>query len=365
MKEKIVMKKIKFAPLMLGATLLASCMLPGCFGGGGNEGGEGDKTEVRIGVEAKGYGSQFAYDLADAYNKTQNEVEVKVVKATSQAGLHTNQLGLGAKKNKYDLFFTLTQSVFATQNQAGKAHWADLSDVYDAVAEGYVESDGVKTIEDLMDPTYVSQFTYKDGKQYSIPFTSSRSGVSTTLDMDYGCALFLIVKYRGKAAPAVPAALRQSVKIEGPWTVSFQQGRGAPESIIWNTLTDWTASEDEGLRYFSGTADYTATLNLDKEITGNAVMSLGNVRNIARVTVNGTECGVAWKAPFTVDIPAGVLKVGKNKVSVTVANLWVNRIIGDMRSDGRQQFTVTPREFYKPDSILLPSGLLGPVELKY
>ena len=205
----------------------------------------------------------------------------------------------------------------------------------------------------------------ENGKQYSIPFTSSRSSVSTTLDMDSGCALFLVVKYRGKAAPAAPAALRQSVKIGGPWTVSFQQGRGAPESIIWNKLIDWTASEDEGIRHFSGTADYTATLNLDEEITGNAVISLGDVRNIARVIVNGTECGIAWKAPFTVDIPAGVLKVGKNEVSVTVANLWVNRIVGDLQPDCRHKFTATPRAFYNADSPLLPSGLLGPVELKY
>ena len=169
-----MMKKMKILSVVLCVAMLASCGLTGCFGG---DEGSGDKKEVRIGVEAKGYGSDFAYKLAEAYNKTQDKVEAKVVKATSQAGLHTNQLALGASKNKYDLFFTLTQSVFATQNQANKEHWADLSDVYDSVAEGYVESDGTKTIEDLMDSTYVSQFTYKDGKQYSIPYTSGAVGL--------------------------------------------------------------------------------------------------------------------------------------------------------------------------------------------
>ena len=170
-----MMKKMKMLPIALCLTMFASCGLASC--GGGDSEVSGDKKEVRIGVEAKGYGSDFAYKLAEAYNNTQDKVEVKVVKATPQAGLHTNQLGLGAKKNKYDLFFTLTQSVFATQNQANKEHWADLSDVYDSVAEGYVESDGKKTIEDLMDPTYVSQFTFKDGKQYSIPYTSGAVGL--------------------------------------------------------------------------------------------------------------------------------------------------------------------------------------------
>lgn len=170
------MRKMKILPVALCLAMLAACGLTSCSGGGDSE-GSGDKKEVRIGVEAKGYGSDFAYKLAEEYNKTQDKVEVKVVKTTSQSGLHTNQLALGVSKNNYDLFFTLTQSVFATQNQASKAHWADLSDVYDSVAEGYVESDGKKTIEDLMDPTYVSQFTYKDGKQYSIPYTSGAVGL--------------------------------------------------------------------------------------------------------------------------------------------------------------------------------------------
>ena len=141
-----------------------------------------------------------------------------------------------------------------------------------------------------------------------------------------------------------------------------------PVGISRHTNTersDWTASEDDGIRYFSGTADYTATLNLNEEINGDAVISLGDVRNIAKVTVNGTECGIAWKAPFVVNIPAGVLKAGDNEIMVTVANLWVNRIVGDLQPDCTHKFTVTPRMFYNSESPLLPSGLLGPVELKY
>ena len=183
--------------------------------------------------------------------------------------------------------------------------------------------------------------------------------------MDSGCALFLVVKYRGTAAPEAPAAPGHSVRVQGPWNVKFQQGRGAPESVTWSTLTDWTACEDAGIRYFSGTADYTAILNLDKEITGNAVISLGEVRNVAEVTVNGTECGIAWRHPFTVDIPAGVLKAGDNEIVITVANSWVNRIVGDLQPGCIHKFTVTPRVFYNAESPLLPSGLLGPVELKY
>lgn len=171
-----MMKKIKLAPVVLGATMLASCLaVAGCKGG--SKSGNGASKVVEIGCEAKGYGSAFAYALAEEYNKIQSDVEVRVVKDTPMAGYHTNQLGLGGKKCDVDLFFTLTQSVFYTQSQAGKNHWADISEVYNTVAEGYAESDGTKTIKDLIEPSYVEQFTFTDGKQYSIPYTSGVVGL--------------------------------------------------------------------------------------------------------------------------------------------------------------------------------------------
>ncbi|MCP4623566.1 MAG: hypothetical protein GY850_08550, partial [bacterium] len=44
--------------------------------------------------------------------------------------------------------------------------------------------------------------------------------------------------------------------VKGKWTVKFQPGRLAPESVEWNDLIDWTSSEVPGIRYFSGTAAY-------------------------------------------------------------------------------------------------------------
>ncbi len=170
------MKKFKLAPVVLSMTMLASCVaVAGCKGG--TKTSNGASKVVQIGCEAKGYGSAFAYALAEEYNKMQSDVEVRVVKDTPMAGYHTNQLTLGGGKCDVDLFFTLTQSVFYTQSQAGKNHWADISDVYDAVAEGYKESDGTKTIKDILEPTYVKQFTFTDGKQYSIPYTSGTVGL--------------------------------------------------------------------------------------------------------------------------------------------------------------------------------------------
>ena len=117
---------------------------------------------------------------------------------------------------------------------------------------------------------------------------------------------------------------------------------------------------------------------------------------IAQVTLNGMDCGIAWKKPYRIDV-TGALKPGKNTIEITVANLWVNRLIGDQRFPDDLEWTddtgstakgqglthipnwvktggerPEPRRktFYAwkwphmtADRELLPSGLLGPVNL--
>ena len=59
----------------------------------------------------------------------------------------------------------------------------------------------------------------------------------------------------------------------------------------------------------------------------------------------------------------GAAKPGANLVEVKVTNLWVNRMIGDRQPGAAEQFTFTRPVFYKANSPLLPSGLLGPVQI--
>ena len=211
----------------------------------------------------------------------------------------------------------------------------------------------------------------EDGSRILSPdFKVTSKGIKTSVDMDRNTALFLVVKKASASDPSVlPAPLPSSkpsrpVRINGPWTVSFNDGRGAPGQVVWKELADWSASPDAGIRYYSGTATYSSDLIVEGPVE-EAVLDLGSVKNLAEVSVNGTVCGMAWKAPFKVSIPSGVLKSGKNNLSIRVANLWVNRIIGDLQPDCPQTFTVTPQKFYDADSPLLSSGLLGPVNLEY
>jgi len=91
-------------------------------------------------------------------------------------------------------------------------------------------------------------------------------------------------------------------------------------------------------------------------------LDLGDVKNIAEVSVNGTSLGIVWKRPFRVNVTRA-LKPGANALSVKVTNLWVNRLIGDQQEGVTKKYTYTAQQFYRADSPLLPSGLLGPARV--
>ncbi len=91
-------------------------------------------------------------------------------------------------------------------------------------------------------------------------------------------------------------------------------------------------------------------------------LDLGDVKNLAEVSINGQALGTLWKTPFRMDVTSA-LKPGANTLEIKVANLWVNRLIGDKQPGVAKTYTYTAVEFYKADSPLLPSGLLGPVKI--
>jgi len=162
-----------------------------------------------------------------------------------------------------------------------------------------------------------------------------------------------------------PVSATPLTTVEGPWTVTFQAGRGAPATATFATLTPWNEHADRGIKYFSGSATYTKSIDaaavwLKKD--SRIWLDLGDVKNLAEVTVNGRKLGTVWKTPFRVEV-TGALRPGANTLEITVTNLWVNQIIGDLQPGVAEKITHTTWAFYKATSGLLPSGLLGPVRL--
>jgi hypothetical protein len=153
------------------------------------------------------------------------------------------------------------------------------------------------------------------------------------------------------------------------WKVMFQQGGGAPKDVEFPHLTSWTEmpqpASDEGIKYFSGTATYSKTIEIPAEdLTKGAHLwlDLGDVRELADVKVNGIDLGILWKTPYKVDV-TDAIKIGKNDIEIRVTNLWVNRMIGDQQPWALKKYAFADFTPYKADSPLLPSGLLGPVHI--
>ena len=153
--------------------------------------------------------------------------------------------------------------------------------------------------------------------------------------------------------------------LQAPWQVKFQANRGAPAEVTFNQLVSYTDNNNEGIKYFSGAATYLNRFKLTRKQLKNDVriiLNLGEVHNLAEVTVNGRNLGVVWKTPFRIDMTDAVKK-GDNNIEVKVVNLWPNRLIGDLQPGVKEKITYTAMPFYQSDSPLQKAGLLGPVKI--
>lgn len=167
---------LALAMSLLMATVAVGCKTPD------DEVTVSDET-LQITVVAKGYGADFVRELARMFTRKTN-IDARVVLETPDDSVVENSLRTGPKRNKTDLYFVITNRTFGLLAQRGTVVpgydpvWADLSDVYESELTGYAESaPGVK-IKDYIEPAILEGLTYKDGKQYSVPWTT---GVTTML----------------------------------------------------------------------------------------------------------------------------------------------------------------------------------------
>jgi hypothetical protein len=205
------------------------------------------------------------------------------------------------------------------------------------------------------------------GKMESVSYEIVGGHTRIPLHLEpWGTVFVVFRKLATNASFTVPRREElQLATIEGPWSVSFQPGRGAPPLVKMDRLSSWTDSEDKGIKYFSGIGTYTKTIQAKPnrfEPKGKVWIDLGDVKNLAEVIVNGKSLGVVWHAPYRMEL-TGALRSGTNKISIKVINTWVNRLIGDQQSDVTEKYSFTDIEPYKADSALLPSGLLGPIRV--
>ena len=199
------------------------------------------------------------------------------------------------------------------------------------------------------------------------------------LDLPEHGSVFVIFRSRESqvARRASDVARPEVLPLPGPWAVTFQAGRGAPESAVFESLIDWTKHADSGIKYFSGTAAYRKTLEVTAAQAGlKAVLQLGTVAALAQVRLNGQDLGIVWTAPWQVEL-TGAMKPGKNELEIEVTNPWANRLVGDAALPPEQRITKSNMAFEKgkrtlkgfqgfaSEDALQPSGLQGPVRVEF
>lgn len=150
--------------------------------------------------------------------------------------------------------------------------------------------------------------------------------------------------------------------INGKWNIRFvnkwlNQDFSIPNSLLF----DWTKSNDERIKYFSGTAQYSINTKIGKLKEGQKVyLVFDSINNIANVKINNKNAGSLWTVPYRLEITPFV-KNGQNKIEVEVSNLWVNQLIYQLRKEKENRTVWTLVDVVEKDQKLESSGIIGNV----
>jgi hypothetical protein len=212
--------------------------------------------------------------------------------------------------------------------------------------------------------------------------TTAMSGVAATrsaasspqvrLRLDPGESIFVrtFAERQAEGTPwpyAVPVG--DALPVEGRWTVTpIEGGPEMPPPFTTDQLGSWTDQGGEWER-FAGTARYKITFDVPATAVDDWMLDLGDVREVARLSVNGTAIDTVWSLPFHRQL-GGAMTPGTNTLTIDVTNVAANRIRDlEKRGVAWKNFheinfvNVHYQPFDAAEWPLQPSGLMGPVRL--
>lgn len=205
------------------------------------------------------------------------------------------------------------------------------------------------------------------GVTHATSYRTAAGRTTVPLRLHPNETVFIVFRESSTRAERVLPSVSETpiLHVEGAWTIKFEPDRGAPKKIVLDKLASWSENANDGVKYFSGAATYTTTIHMPSgsfHPGAHLWLDLGDVRELASITVNGRDLGTAWKTPYRVEV-TGVIRPGVNTLEIKVTNLWVNRLIGDQQPNASRTYTFATFKPYTASSPLLSSGLLGPVRI--
>lgn len=201
-----------------------------------------------------------------------------------------------------------------------------------------------------------------EGEVYKLPYQRESRLTQVDLTLEARDAVFVIFRHDSDYSVENFVDQFQTLQtLEGDWTLAYTDPEGHMLSRQLSPGQSWTTAQDRQLRYFSGTATYRHIFKLPAVPDQRAFLDLGDVRDLANVTLNGKALGSLWTPPYRIEI-TGALRAGNNELEVAVTNPWKNRLIGDVQPDIKPTSQTYGRT-YEQNAALRPAGLLSPVRL--
>lgn len=288
--------------------------------------------------------------------------------------------------------FEYRDKVHFTHRETEQNHIYYLSNQEEKAFDIHVQFKVNSLIPELWDQT--------TGSVEPLAYTIENRTVTTRLHFDpYGSLFVVFEKARKGTSDYSPKPVTKATEkkhLAGSWRLTFEDKKQMEDHIWLDTLTSLHEFTDDRVKYYSGAITYTTEFKLADARQGKDIryeLDLGEMYDLAKVNINGSELRTIWKKPYVADISRYVRK-GNNTLKITVVNTWVNRIIGDeqlspeafydndgtiftngrllrfpswlysgFKPDSLKRFTFTTWQHYHQDSPLLPSGLVGPVSI--
>jgi hypothetical protein len=213
----------------------------------------------------------------------------------------------------------------------------------------------------IMDPMTgkIGRAELKNGLQIRLQLARGQSIFVRTFDTDIAIPEW---QYVSPASDAIP--------ILGDWNIEFiAGGPSLPAASTRSDLASWTTFDPPTTDAFAGTAAYIIKFDAPAEGTERFLLDLGDVRDSARVILNGQEMATLISPPYRV--PIGPLRATGNELRVEVTNVAANRIRDLDRRGVRWRIfhdinlvNINYRPFNASDWPIREAGLLGPVTLR-
>jgi len=179
---------------------------------------------------------------------------------------------------------------------------------------------------------------------------------------------YLLVSSKGKEF-TLKAGGNESFEIKDfTGSIVFDSINGSVLPVAIKDFKYWTDFNDPAIKYFSGKAKYTINFTIPENyLTGrdSLELSVGKIKATGEIVLNGHKLGYAWM-PYQQFNITGMLVPGENKLEATVANVYRNRLIGDLAQYGeiKSLWTTSPvKQFLNKNMKLQESGIAGPVTI--